>query len=295
MSQKSSGAEREREGYRDRDSYREREKEREKEKGREDRHEGHHRHRHDAKPSKSRHEQHQQQQQQQPHPSPGAKKRHESPTEETSHQRHKRRSNDAEKPRREKTSSTSAAKPRTMEERKTRRHKKTKEGDAKEASRHQTGDDATASGHRSDPSRRSIRRQHRVGGTVRERRSDVANLSDGFDDDGIFHFEDTDASTTNETVKRKKWKNKRKLKIDLRVDPSDCILMPAEQAGSLELMLQIWATLFSSMTTAISFLNATMHLGQMASNETTDKWKINAIYLTLERAHQAGALLNNCR
>jgi hypothetical protein len=45
-------------------------------------------------------------------------------------------------------------------------------------------------GPRTDSSRRSIRRQQRVVG----RRGDAPNLSDAFDEDGLFHFEDTDAS-----------------------------------------------------------------------------------------------------
>ena len=72
---------------------------------------------------------------------------------------------------------------------------------------------------RSDPSRRSIRRQPRIGSTAeRAERADRAeraerprdkkegNLSDAFDDDGLFHFEDTDASITEAKPARTKKK-----------------------------------------------------------------------------------------
>ena len=66
---------------------------------------------------------------------------------------------------------------------------------------------------RSDPSRRSIRRQPRIGSTAeraeraeRSRDKKEGNLSDAFDDDGLFHFEDTDASITEAKPARTKKK-----------------------------------------------------------------------------------------
>jgi hypothetical protein len=68
--------------------------------------------------------------------------------------------------------------------------------------RHATGEKRS-----SDSSRRSIRRQPRIGatsGATRDRKGDAGNLSDAFDDDGLFHFEDTDASLTDAKPNRRK-------------------------------------------------------------------------------------------
>ena len=61
---------------------------------------------------------------------------------------------------------------------------------------------------RSDPSRRSIRRQPRIGSTTRTgtREKREGNLSDAFDDDGLFQFEDADAAISEAKPARSKKK-----------------------------------------------------------------------------------------